>query len=206
VHVQHPPEVTWLAEPEWSDGDVRRNLISVVVSPADLADVPVTAGQQEHSTVITNRQRGETVPIKPHRPERLGHRFVQPVGIRAFSGPEVDMKRPSFLVIPQGDRCIRDVDVPEFIRNDVRSQGCQVRAIVADRIKPVFREEHNRRVRLHPGFRSNDAHFFRNPLQGSARGRVAIDDPDSPRREAEQVLIQAGNDGQRPGTDIRSQR
>jgi hypothetical protein len=115
------------------------------------------------------------------------------------------MERPALLVPPEGDRCVRDVDVPELIRHDVRSEGRQVGTIGVHGIEPVFREEHDRRVRLHPGFRANDADLFGDPLQRSARGGVAIHHPDSPGREAEQVFIQAGDDGQRPGTDIRSE-
>lgn len=81
VHVQHPAEVARLSEPERSDGDVRLNMLAVVVSSFDLANVPVTSCQQEFSAMFTSHQGGMAVPLEPHRPERLGHRFVEPVGI-----------------------------------------------------------------------------------------------------------------------------
>lgn len=115
------------------------------------------------------------------------------------------MESPPFLVVAQGNRRGRSADVPEFIGNDVRGQGCQVRAIGVHAVEPVFREEHDCRVSLHPCFRADNAHLFGNPLQRPSRGRVALNHPQAPRREAEQVFIQAGNYGQGAGTDVRSQ-
>lgn len=202
MHIQHPPVVAWLAESERADGDMGRNLHSVVVGSFDLADVPVTAGQKQFPPVFTDHQRGKAVPVEPHRPEGFGDRFVQPVGIRTSGGSEVDVKRPVFLVITQGNRGARCADVPEFIGNYVRSHGGQIRAIGVDRIKPVFREEHDGSVRLHPGFRTDDAHFFGNTLKRASRGRIALHHPDASGSEAEQVVIKTGNHRQGPWTHI----
>jgi hypothetical protein len=204
VHVQNPAKVAGLAEPKWSDGDVRLNVMPVVVDSSDLPEIPVAAGQQQFALVLARHQGGMGV-IQPHGPERLGNRFVQPVGIRTSSGSEVDVERPPLLVVAQGNRRCGDRDVPELIRNDVRSHRLQVRAIGVHAVEPVFREEHDLSVRLHPGFRPNDANLFGNPSERSSRGWVALNHPYASGREAQQVVVQAGNNGQRLGPHICSQ-
>ncbi len=81
MHVQHPAEVTRLPEPEGADGDVGTDLVPVVVRSLDLADISVTAGQEQFPPVFTDHQRGKTIPVEPHWPEGLGDRFKQPVRV-----------------------------------------------------------------------------------------------------------------------------
>ena len=45
VHVQHPAEITYTAEPERAQCDVGLNRRSVVVASSDLANVSIHAGQ-----------------------------------------------------------------------------------------------------------------------------------------------------------------
>ena len=112
VHIQHPPVVARLSQSKRADGDVGLDMLAVVVASSDLADVPVISRQKQFPPVLADHQGGMVVPLEPHRPERLGDRFVQPVSIRTGSGPKVDVKRPPFLVITQGNRGRRGEDVP----------------------------------------------------------------------------------------------
>jgi len=205
VHVQHPAKVPGLPEPEGADGDVRLNMLAVVIVSRDLANVAVASGQEQLSPVLADRQGGMAVPLEPHRPEGFGTVLIHPVGVRTRRGPEVDVERHHFLVPPQGSRRRRDVEAGEFLRNDVRSHRCQVRSVSVHRVEPEFRDEHDMGVCLHPGFRADDAYLFGNPSQRSARRRVALNHPQAPRRAAEHVVIQAGNQGGGPSSYVGSQ-
>jgi hypothetical protein len=104
---------------------MRLNRLPVVVQPFYLADISVISGQQKLPSMLANDQRRMGI-VKSAGPESLRHSFVKPVGIRASRRPEIDMKGPSLLVVAQGNSCGCDMNVSQFIRNDVRSHRGEV--------------------------------------------------------------------------------
>ena len=195
VHIQHPPVVARLSQSKRADGDVGLDMLAVVCVPGDFPQIPVTSGQEEFTLVLADHEGGMGVPDEPHRPERLGNRFVHPVNVRTSRGSQVNVKRPPFLVVTQGHGCISDSDIPEFIGNHVRSHRGQIRPIGIHAVEAVFREEHDGSIGLHPGFRADDAHFLGNTLERPARGRITLNHPQPPRGSAEEIAVQAGNQG-----------
>ena len=80
VHVQHPAKITRFAEAEWPNGNVRLNRGAVIVAATHMPNVAIVPRQQQFPFVLANHV-GRVIVLKPHRPECLGHCFINPVRI-----------------------------------------------------------------------------------------------------------------------------
>lgn len=205
MHVHNSPEVPRLEQSQGANRNMRLNRRAVVVVTRDIANVPVSAGQEEFPLVLANNPRGMRV-LQSHRPERLCPNLVQPVRVAALVGAKVNMEGLPMNVISQGDVGCIQVNVTQLRRNHVRRERSQARTVSLHLIQTFLAQEHDPRVHLNPALRADDPYGFRDSLERPASRRVALNYPQAAPCSADHVGVQTGNHRLRLRSNVSRQR